>query len=350
MEVGEPGFDTLSPVVETGIKALREGQTHYTHSMGLPELRRAITSWHARQYGTLIDPDCIVVTSGTSPAMLLTFMALCDPGDEVIISDPHYSCYPNLVSFAGGVPVRVAVRPEEGFSLTADAVAAAVTARTRAVVINSPSNPSGHVMNAASMRAIAELGFLVVSDEIYHGLVYEDRAHSMREITDRCVIVDGFSKLFAMTGWRLGYVIVPPELVRPVQKLQQNFFISAAHFGQTAAVTALSSVCEEGVAAMVREYDRRRLLLLDGLPAVGLRIAYRPTGAFYVFADAREYCRSSRLCSYDLAFDILNKAGVAVTPGSDFGEGGEGFLRFSYAAPYERLEEGLRRLGRYFRG
>jgi len=350
MEVGEPGFDTPLPVVEAAHLALDKGHTHYTHSMGMPELRAAIARWHSRCYGTLIDPDSIVVTSGTSPAMLLAFMAICEPGDEIIISDPYYACYPNLITFAGGRPVTASVSAEDRFQLSPRSILGVVTEKTRAILINSPSNPVGSIMPPETMKELAELNILLISDEIYHGLVYTDRAHSIREFTAESIVINGFSKLFAMTGWRLGYLILPEPLVRVVQKMQQNFFISACHFAQTAALAAFEEESSPYVQAMTLEYDRRRRLLLERLPEVGLNLPVTPTGAFYVFADARPHCQARGLSSYDLAFDILEKAHVAVTPGSDFGPGGEGFLRLSYAAPYHRLAEGLNRLERYLKG
>jgi len=349
MEVGEPGFDTPSPVVEAAHGALDQGHTHYTHSMGTPELRAAIARWHSASYGTTIDRDSIVVTSGTSPAMLLAFMAICEPGDEVIISDPYYACYPNLITFAGGRPVTAPVTPEDRLQLSPKSVLRAVTGRTRAVLINSPSNPAGTIMPGETMKELAQLGLLIISDEIYHGLVYADRAHSIREFTETSVVVNGFSKLFAMTGWRLGYLILPQPLVRVVQKMQQNFFISACHFAQTAALAAFEAPCGPYLAEMAAEYDRRRRLLIERLPKMDLGLPVIPTGAFYVLADARSQCEARHLSSYDLAFEILEKAHVAVTPGSDFGPGGEGFLRLSYAAPYDRLVEGLDRLEQYLK-
>jgi len=348
MEVGEPGFETPPPVREAATRAMQAGQTHYTHSLGLYPLRRAIAGWHKRHYATEIDPDCVVVTSGTSPAMLLVFMAICEPGDEVILADPAYACYPQLICFSGGTPVMVRTGPETGFHLNARSVAGAITPRTRGILINSPSNPCGTLIDSQELERLAELGVFAVSDEIYHGLTYGSQARSIREFTEYCAVVNGFSKLYAMTGWRLGYVIAPPDIVRAVQKMQQNFFISACHFAQTAAVTALSEECDRYVETMVQEYRRRRDLVVEGLSRAGIRVAAEPTGAFYVFADVRDYCRRKGLCSYELAFDILNRAHVAVTPGSDFGPGGEGYLRLSYAADYDRLEEGLERLARYF--
>ena len=349
MEVGEPDFDSPACVIDAAVEALRAGRTHYTHSMGRRELRAAIAGWHAEQYGTTIDPDAVIVTMGSSPALLLAFQALCDPGDEVILANPGYACYPQIVACGGGKPVFVDVYEEDGFQYRPEAIAAKITPRTKAILVNSPSNPTGNLLDRERLAAICGLGPVVVSDEIYHGLVYEGRAASAREFSDRTVIVNGFSKCFAMTGWRLGYLIVPPELARPIQKMQQNFFISAGDFVQAAAVTALQG-CAAEVEEMRRAYDRRRRLMLARCREIGLGVTVEPTGAFYVFGNAKAQCARRGLNSYALAFDILERAGVAVTPGTDFGSGGEGYLRLSYANSYENLAEGLSRLERYFAG
>ncbi len=349
MEVGEPDFDSPPPVIDAGIAAIRAGDTHYTHSMGTTALRAAIAEWYERQYGVSISPERIVVTMGSSVALLVAFMALCDPGDEIVISDPHYACYPNMIAFAQGTPVRVPVREDDGFALRADAVRAAIGPRTKAVLVNSPSNPTGNMMDAAALRELANLGTLVISDEIYHGLTYGERAHSMLEFTDTCVVTSGFSKLFAMTGWRLGYVIAPPDLVRPMQKIQQNFFISAGSFVQAAGIAGLRE-CDAHVAAMRDEYARRRDLVARRLREMGRALRVEPTGAFYAFVNVGDVCARRAMNSHALAFDILERAGVAVTPGTDFGPGGEGYIRLSYANRYERLETGLDRLARYFDG
>jgi len=274
--------------------------------------------------------------------MLLLFGAVLDPGDEVILSDPGYACYPNIIRFVGGVPVQVPVVAGDGFQLDPDAVAARITPRTRAVMINSPANPTGNLLTDERMRALVALGIPVISDEIYHGLVYEGRERSILEFTDRAFVLNGFSKAYAMTGLRIGYAIVPGEFVRPLQKLQQNLFISANSVSQRAAIAALEE-CAEDVQRMRRAYDQRRRAIITGLRALGFGIAVPPTGAFYVFADARHLGSDSRA----LAFDILERAHVGVAPGVDFGPHGEGYLRFSYASAAPRITEGLARLRGY---
>ena len=221
-------------------------------------------------------------------------------------------------------------------------VKAAIGSRTKAIVINSPSNPAGTLLSQDDLAALAELGPFIVSDEIYHGLVYEGKEHSILEFTDRAFVINGFSKVYAMTGWRLGYLLAPPDFIRPLQKLMQNFFISANPFVQRAGIAALAQAGEE-IEAMRATYDTRRRFLLEGLARLGFKIPVPPTGAFYVFVNVRHLSTDS----YALAFDILEKAKVGVAPGIDFGPGGEGFLRFSYANSLENLQEGLRRLEVY---
>jgi aspartate/methionine/tyrosine aminotransferase len=342
LEVGEPDFNTPAPIVDAAIRAMHKGETHYTHSLGLPELREAIADWYVAQYGVSVSPEQIVVTSGSSPAILLALATLLDPGDEVILADPRYACYANFVQLCDGVCVDVAVDEAEGFQYTAAKVRPHLTSRTKAILINSPANPTGTLLPPDEMACLAELGPLVISDEIYHGLVYEGQAHSILECTEQAMVLNGFSKVFAMTGWRLGYIIAPPSLVRPMQKIQQNLFISAGAFVQHAGIAALRQAWPD-VQRMVELYNQRRRVMLTGLRDLGFGVRYEPRGAFYVFADATMFGRDS--CT--LAFDILEHAKVAVAPGIDFGVNGEGYLRFSYANSLENIHEGLRRLKQY---
>ncbi len=339
LEIGEPDFPTPACIQEAALRALKDGQTGYTHSLGILPLREAIAEHYHARYGVQVSPDRILVTTGTSPAMWMIFAAILEAGDRVLLSDPHYACYPNFIRFCGGEPVSVDVFEEDGFQLRPEAVRAKLDGRTKAILVNSPANPTGTLLSAERMAAIAELGPLVLSDEIYHGLVYEGREHSMLEFTDRAVVLNGFSKAFAMTGWRLGYLIVPPEMIRPLQKMHQNFFISANAFVQAAGVAALR-VGQGETARMRAVYDERRRFLVPGLRRLGFGVAAEPTGAFYVFANAKRFTKDSRA----FAFELLEQAGVGVAPGIDFGRNGEGYLRFSYARSLPDLEEALRRL------
>ncbi len=347
LEVGEPDFDTPACVKEAACKALDDGFTHYTHSLGLLELREAICEYHQQHYQVSVDPDQIIITSGSSPAIFLVFSALLEKGDEVIISDPHYACYPNFVKFVDGKLITIPVYEEDGFQYRPEVIRENITPQTKAVFINSPSNPTGNLLSFERMQQIAELTKCeqcpyIVSDEIYHGLVYEGQAHSILEFSDHAFVLNGFSKQFAMTGLRLGYVIAPKAFIRPMQKLQQNFFISANAMVQQAGIAALKHGAED-VARMQKVYNSRRIFMIRRLKEMGLGITVEPTGAFYVFANAKHITSDS----YNLAFDILEKAHVGVSPGIDFGNNGEGYLRFSYANSMENIEEGMDRLQRY---
>jgi len=342
LEVGEPDFATPSCIQEAMAKALKDGMTGYTHSLGLLPLREAIAEHYHAKYGVEVSPDRIVVTAGTSPAMWMVFAALLEAGDEVIVSNPHYACYPNFIRFCGGEVACVDVAEEDGFQFRPEAVTTRITSRTKAILINSPANPTGTLLSRERMAALATMGPLVLSDEIYHGLVYEGREHSILEFTDRAVVFNGFSKAFAMTGWRLGYIIVPPELIRPLQKMHQNFFISANAFVQAAGIAALREALPDSE-RMRRAYDERRRFIVPGLRRLGFGVATEPNGAFYIFANAKRYSGDSSR----LAFELLERAKVCVSPGVAFGTNGEGFLRFSYANSLENLAEALGRLERY---
>ena len=344
LEVGEPDFDTPQCIKDAACRALDQGHTHYTHSLGLIELREAISDYYMRIYNVSVNPDQIVITSGTSPAMFSLFSAILDKGDQVIISDPHYACYPNFIKFLEAEPVTVMVYEEDGFQYRPEAIQKKITEKTKAIFINSPSNPTGNLLSAERMKAIAELSTHIISDEIYHGLVYEGKEHSILEFTEKAFVLNGFSKLYAMTGLRLGYLIAPKPFIRPIQKIQQNFFISANSMVQMAGIAALK-YAENDIIRMKKIYNERRLYMIPRLKKMGFGITVEPTGAFYVFANAKHISNDS----YKLAFDILEKAHVGVTPGIDFGKNGEGYLRFSYANSKENIAEGLDRLENYLR-
>jgi aspartate/methionine/tyrosine aminotransferase len=345
LEIGEPDFATPAVVKDAAYRAMAAGLTQYTQSQGLIELREALSQHYLEKYKVWVKPEQFIVTSGTSPAMVLIFAGLLDPGDEVLLTDPHYACYPNFVRLVDAVSRYVPVAEADGFQLRPEELGPYLTARTKAIIINSPANPTGTLLSADRMARLAELGPHIISDEIYHGLVYEGREHSILEFTDRAFVINGFSKLYAMTGWRLGYLIAPEDFIRPLQKLMQNFFISANSFVQLAGIAALTQAGPE-IEKMRAAYDARRRFLLAGLAKLGFHLPVEPTGAFYAFVNARHLSQDS----YALAFDILEKAKVGVTPGIDFGQGGEGFLRFSYANSMENLAEALTRLATYLAG
>ena len=340
LEVGEPDFPPPRAAVEACAEALQAGETRYTDSRGLQELREAIAQDCASRHGVSVEPSRVLVTSGSSAAMLLVFSLLVDPGDEVILGTPHYPCYPNFVRACGGKPVFVRCDPERGYPIDVDAVRACCNSRTRALVIASPANPTGAVQSEASLRELAGLGLPIISDEVYDGLVYDGaRAVSGLRVTEQVYVLDGFSKRYAMTGFRLGWLVAPPEAMRALRTLQQNLFISANRFVQHAGIAALRDGAET-VVDMCSAYQKRRDRLVDGLRALGLGVPVSPQGAIYVFADARAFDGDSRR----LAFELLERAHVGVAPGVDFGEAGEGWLRFCCAASEATIDEALERL------
>jgi aspartate/methionine/tyrosine aminotransferase len=345
LEIGEPEFPPPPAAVTACARALAEEPARYTDSRGLVELREAIAAERAARNGVTLDAERVLVTSGTSPALLLVFTYLLDPGDEVVLGTPHYACYPNLIRAAGGVPVFVPTDPAEGYRLRPERVRRAVTPRTRAILVASPANPTGAIQERADLEALHALGLPLVSDEIYDGLVYGGaRVTSALELGDDVFVLDGFSKRYAMTGFRLGHLIAPSSAARTLRSLAQNLFISVASFVQRAGIAALAHGAPT-VAELRSAYESRRMLLLRGLQELGFAVPVAPRGAFYVFADARRFGSDSRR----LASEILERAHVAVTPGVDFGEAGEGWLRFSCTTTEAELHEALARLGRFLR-
>jgi aspartate/methionine/tyrosine aminotransferase len=340
LEIGEPDFAPPPAAVEAARRALAAGRTKYTASVGLPELRDAIAAEKRARTGVAVDPERVLVTSGTSPALLMVIAALCEPGSELVVPAPHYACYPNFARFVGAAPIAVPCDPAAGYAIDPDAVKRALTSRTRAIVVGSPANPTGAVQSREVMAALASFGVPLVSDEIYDGLVYDGaRVTSALEVSDDAFVLDGFSKRYAMTGFRLGYAIAPRAAMRTLQTLQQNLFISASEFVQHAGIAALREGAAT-VAAARAAYAQRRARLVAGLRALGFGVAREPEGAFYVFADARAFGASS----VAVASALLERARVACTPGVDFGAAGEGFLRFCYAASEGAIAEALARM------
>ncbi|MBT6434762.1 MAG: pyridoxal phosphate-dependent aminotransferase [Deltaproteobacteria bacterium] len=342
--VGEPNFDPPPQVLEATHGALDAHMTHYTDSRGLTELREAIAEDCWQRRGKRVSPNQIIVTSGTSPALSMVMHLLLEPGDELIIPTPHYACYPNMVRLCGAIPVLVETAPEDGYKLDVQRVRDAISPRTRGILLASPANPTGAVQPPEVMKALAELDIPLLSDEIYDGLVFDGvTATSPLQYKDDVFIFDGFSKRYAMTGFRLGYVIAPEKAIRPLQTMQQNLHISAAHFPQAGAIAALK-FGQKHLEMMRQTYEKRRKILLGGLRAMGMKIPVDPVGAFYILADPG----LGSISSLDLAFRILDEAGVAVGPGKDFGEIAEGKLRFSYAASENDINEAIHRLEKWF--
>jgi aspartate/methionine/tyrosine aminotransferase len=344
MEVGEPDFGVPDCVSEASHHSINEGFTHYTHSMGELSLRESIARFYQLEYGVTVDPACILVTSGSSPAILMALMTLCGADDEVLISNPGYPCYRNFILACHAKPVEVPLSSANGFQFKLSDVNRLTTPRTSALMINSPMNPCGTLVSDEVFRDLAGTGIPIISDEIYHGLVYDGKARSILEFTNDAFVINGFSKRFAMTGLRLGYIIAPERYMRTLQVLQQNLFICAPSVSQQAAIAALHEGANS-VDFMRRIYNERRLYVLSRLRAMGFDIEAEPQGAFYIFANACRYTCDS----YKFAFDVLEHAHVGITPGIDFGTRGEGFIRFSYANSLENLKEGLDRLKNYLK-
>ena len=342
LEVGEPDFDVPECVTKAVVEAYKNHQTHYTHSLGDPELRQEIANLYKREYNVDVDKDQILVTSGSSPAILLTMILLCNENSEVILSHPGYACYKNFVLGAHAKPVNVPLRAENGFQYKVEDIKEKITENTAAIFINSPMNPTGIVLEESFMKEVSQLGVPVISDEIYHGLVYEGKVHSILEYTDNAFVLNGFSKRFAMTGLRLGYLIAPKKYMPALQKLAQNFLICASSTAQKAGIAALRDTSDYEQ-TMFNTYNERRLYLVDRLQKMGFTLPAIPQGAFYVFVDASKYTNDS----LKFAFDVLEKAHVGITPGVDFGTDGEGFVRFSYANSLENIKEGMDRLEKY---
>jgi aspartate aminotransferase len=345
LEIGEPDFPTPLHICEAAHRALESCNTRYTHSMGIPELREAIADSYNRDFGVDVTPGQVIVTSGTSPALMLAFMLLVGQGHEVLMPDPHYACYPNFVTAVGGKPVFLPAGAEDGFCPDPEKAAGSLGPDTDAILLNTPSNPAGSVMDDRQLRGMAEVAgdIPLICDEIYQGLTRNKKDHTILEYTDNAIVLNGFSKKYCMTGWRLGYLITPEEHVRTLQKMQQNFFICANSFVQEAGIAALRGP-QDYVREMARIYGKRRDFMLRRLREIGFGIEYEPEGAFYILADAREFGEDSLA----LSRKILAETHVAVTPGIDFGSGAEGYVRFSYANNLENIREGLDRLDSYF--
>jgi aspartate/methionine/tyrosine aminotransferase len=342
LAVGEPDFAPPPPVVTEAVRALTAGETHYTSSRGLHALCCEIAGDCRARRGVEVSPEQVIVTTGTSPALHMVLRLLLDPGDEVIVPAPHYPCYANMVLACDARPVYVPSYAEQGWAIDPARVRAAITQRTRCILLASPSNPTGAVQSEAVVQELAALGLPILSDEIYDQLVYDGaQVCSPLQYSRDCFVFDGFSKRYAMTGFRLGYVIAPESAVRSLQHLQQNLHICASEFAQRAGIVALRQ-CAEHVERMRRVYDLRRTLLFEGVRALGFGVPAAPQGAFYILADARHLGADSR----KIAGDLLERAHVTTGPGRDFGEIAEGYLRFSFATGEAKIREGLQRLER----
>ena len=349
--IGEPDFVTPRPILQAGVASLERGETAYTSNSGVWELRQALAAHLQRMYGVSYDPEHeLLITVGVSEALYLAMTAILDPGDEVIVPEPCFVAYQPEVVFAGGVPVTIATKVEDGFQVTAEAIERAITPRTKALLIGYPNNPTGAVMTRENLIAIGQVAeahdLLVISDEIYDRLVYGVEHvcfAALPGMRERTITLGGFSKGYAMTGWRLGYAAASAELLGAMRKVHQYTIMSAPTTAQAAGLEALQTG-EPYVEAMVTEYNRRRRLLVDGLNTLGLE-CFEPKGAFYAFPSVAR----SGMEDEEFAEALLGEEEVAVVPGSAFGASGTGYVRMVYATAYEKIEEALNRMERFMR-
>jgi aspartate/methionine/tyrosine aminotransferase len=346
LEIGEPDFTTPQHIIASGVQALRDGMTHYTPTAGIVELREAIAADYEIRKGVKADPQGVVVVPGGKPIIFYTVLALVNPGDEVIIPDPGFPVYESVVRLAGGVPVPLPITEENDFRLRVEDLQALIGPRTKLLILNSPANPTGGVLTQEDLQGIAQCvagkNIFVLADEIYDEIVYEGTAPSLATIDgmqDWTIILNGFSKTYAMTGWRIGYGIMHPEIAEQVALLLVNSCSCTAAFTQVAGLQALQGPHAE-VEEMVAEFRRRRDLVVDGLNAIPGISCRRPKGAFYAFPNIR----ATGLSSQELADALLEEAGVATLSGTAFGQYGEGYLRISYANSIPNLEQALARI------
>ena len=348
MEIGEPDFPTPRPICEAGIKALEHGELFYTPALGIPALREAIAGFYKTRYGLDLAPSRVVVTSGSSGALLLTIAALINPGDQVLMADPGYPANRHFVRMMEGEAVGIPVGADSHYQLTPEHLEQHWGNRTVAALVATPSNPTGTLIPQTQIRAMAafaqQRGGALIVDEIYHGLVYDGETHTAVDVGDNVFVINSFSKYFNMTGWRLGWMVAPPRYVRELDKLSQNIYLSAPTPSQLAALAAFEpetlAICE----ARRQAFLARRDYLVPALRELGFAIPHMPPGAFYVYADCSRFTQDS----HAFALDLLERAGVAITPGIDFGRHRAGeHVRFAYTRPVERLREGVRRIGEY---
>lgn len=351
LEIGEPDFDTPANVIEAGVKAMQSGWTHYTPSGGMPELREVVARHVSRSIGVPCTSDEVVIVPGAKPTIFYTFMALVEEGDEVIYPNPGFPIYESLINFLRAKPVPIHLREENNFRLDVNELADGITDRTRLIVLNSPHNPTGGVLSERDIRdiaaAIGDRDIMVLSDEIYSRLIFEGKHFSIMQVDgfkDRTILLDGYSKSYAMTGWRLGYAVMRPDLVPHFSRLASNSVSCTASFTQIAGIEALEGD-QQSVENMRAEFQRRRDRFVAGLneiPGFSCRV---PKGAFYTFPNIQQTGRAAK----ELAESLLNEAGVACLAGTAFGQFGEGHLRFSIANSYENLEKALERIGTWAR-
>lgn len=348
MEIGEPDFPTPQPIVDAGIKAIGNGDVHYTPALGLSTLREAIADFYKTRYDVDVIPDRVVITPGASGALMLALGVIMQENDEVLLADPGYPCNRNFVRFLSGKVCLISVDATSNYQLSLKHLQKNWTDKTTAVMVASPSNPTGTLLAKSELikiaRFVKEQGAYLIVDEIYHGLVYAGEVDTALAIDENIIVINSFSKYFNMTGWRVGWVVAPEFLVNDMDKLAQNIFLAAATPSQYAALAAFNPETTAILESCKEEFRQRRDFLLPELKKLGFTIEVEPQGAFYIYASCEKFTRDS----YQFAYDLLENIGVAITPGKDFGENkANTFVRFAYTTSIKRLEEGIKRLKEY---
>lgn len=348
MEIGEPDFPTPAPIIEAGIKSISKGNVHYTPAVGLPELRQAIAEFYQTRYAKSVSADRIVITPGASGALMLALGVILQAGDEVLLADPGYPCNRNFVRFLSGKTRSISVDASTAYQLNLKLIKDNWQKNTAAVIVASPSNPTGTVLAKSELIAMAEFvkeqGAYLIVDEIYHGLIYDDKSETAVAINENIIVINSFSKYFNMTGWRLGWLVAPQDLIQDIDKLAQNIFLAASTPAQYAALAAFKPETITILENHKKEFKQRRDFLLPKLRELGFKIEVEPQGAFYIYANCEKFSQDS----YQFAYDILENIGVAITPGKDFGDNkANTFVRFAYTTSLERLKEAVARLKNY---
>jgi aspartate/methionine/tyrosine aminotransferase len=342
MEVGEPDFATPDCIIDAGVAALKQHKTHYTPALGLPQLREAVAEYYQRKFSVAIDPRRIVITPGASGALQLAIGCLLDAGDDVLLADPGYPCNKNIAEVMACHAVSIPVGPDSGYQLSVAHIDEYWTDRTRAAMVATPSNPTGTTLTQQQLRelclAAESRGGCLIVDEIYQGLVYEAQDHTALSVSDECIVINSFSKFFGMTGWRVGWMVVPECYIDAIDRIAQNIFLAPPTVSQYAAITALQESTAEVLDQRRDEFQQRRDFLLPALQQMGFGIAVKPQGAFYIYAN----CEAFTDDSYEWIRQLLNEEGVALTPGIDFGSyQAEKHCRFAYTLPSESLQQAV---------
>jgi aspartate/methionine/tyrosine aminotransferase len=342
LEIGEPTQKTNKLIKQYAKKAISNNHDRYSHSLGIQSLREAISKKYKKEMDIDISQNEVIITTGSSAAIMLGLITSIEQGDEVILVEPYYPCYPQIVKIFGGQPKLLTTYPEENFQINISRLKKMITKRTKLLIINSPSNPTGVTQSSEVLKSIAKLDINIISDEIYQGLNYAQSPDTILKYKRDSLVVNGFSKFYSMTGWRLGYLIAPKKMVRNIQKLQQNMFICAPTISQYSALGALKINYKE-INKMKAEYIDKKDLILNKLEDLGIGVNYKPDSAFYIFCNMESFCQDS----LELSLDMLQKVNLAVAPGKDFGPNYNQYIRLSYASSITNLRKGLKKLKKY---